>query len=104
MKGFPSGHAAYSFGSMLFIVQILFHTFRPHMHSFLAMILCLSPLTWAGKITVTRYWEHSHTAIELFAGMVIGLIVSVLSFRAYRAKSKIRHHRLCCAGESPSGY
>lgn len=104
MKGFPSGHAAYSVGSMLFIVQVLFHTFRPHMHSFLAMILCLSPLAWAGKISMTRYWENRHSAVELLAGMFVGLVISILSFRAFRAKSKDRHHRLCCAGESPVCY
>lgn len=102
MKGFPSGHAAYSFGSMLFLVQILFHTFRPQLHSFMATTLCLAPLSWAGRVTMTRYWEHRHTPMALLTGAVIGLIISVITYRVFRAKANVRHHRLCCAGNSPT--
>ncbi|RKP07595.1 phosphatidic acid phosphatase type 2/haloperoxidase [Thamnocephalis sphaerospora] len=96
-KSFPSGHVAYSFGSMTLLMRIFFHTFSPHLYSFFAALLCTLPLVWAGHISITRWWENRHQPMDLLGGAIIGIALALASYRLFCANRTYRHTRLCCS-------
>lgn len=87
-KSFPSGHTAYAFQGQLFLSLVLsglvdemYSDRRSHL---VAKFACFIPCVWATVVGFTRIYDHHHHTSDVIAGMLLGSVVSLLMFVAYR--------------------
>jgi len=88
-KAFPSGHAAYSFAAMTLLSCVLFHKAVQLRRSFFKSLLCFLPLAWAVRVSITRWQENRHGAMDLLAGTVVGTTLALVCFHS------LYHCRIC---------
>eukprot|EP00759_Apiculatamorpha_spiralis_P044650 PhF_6_TR41594/c0_g1_i1/m.63030/K18693/DPP1, DPPL, PLPP4_5; diacylglycerol diphosphate phosphatase / phosphatidate phosphatase len=83
---FPSGHSSTSFASMTCLSMFLMH----HINNFNAIapwgrlpmvMVCLSPLTIAVFVAISRTRDHWHNYSDILAGACIGVAAAVLAFK-----------------------
>ncbi|KAI8055057.1 phosphatidic acid phosphatase type 2/haloperoxidase [Syncephalis plumigaleata] len=82
-KAFPSGHAAYSFASMTLLACVLFYKSLHLRRSFFKTFLCLLPIVWAVQISITRWQENRHGAMDIMAGAALGTFIAVIGFLSF---------------------
>lgn len=86
-KSFPSGHAAMSFGCMVYISLYIagkLHTFTSvGRGSAWRLILVIIPLLWATMIAVSRTADYHHHWQDVTVGAVLGIVVAYTVYRQY---------------------
>lgn len=82
-KAFPSGHAAYSFASMTLLASVLFYKSLHLRRSFFKTFLCLLPIAWAVRISITRWQENRHGAMDIMAGAGLGTFIALIGFLSF---------------------
>lgn len=98
---FPSGHAANSIGATLFAVIYLnavLKTYDGFVH-FWKLLLCVGIIFFGVYVSLTRWLDFRHTPWQLFWGMVIGILATLVSYRLHFASvwgpdSHIPYHAL----------
>lgn len=93
--GFPSSHAANSFGFALFSALLLRH--RGY---------TIVALLWAGLCAYTRLYLGVHFPTDILCGTLLGVSVALFCFWLYR-KFFLNHstfHSVNCDGVTPTGF
>jgi hypothetical protein len=86
-EGFPSGHAANAIGATLFAVIYLnavLKTFDGFVH-FWKLLLCVCIMFFGVYVSLTRWLDFRHDPWQLFWGMVIGAVATLISYRLHFA-------------------
>lgn len=68
--------------SPLLILPSQLRVFRPRA-SLAAMLICIAPLVGAFLIAASRLEDYRHAVADVFAGSLLGLLITYLTFRRY---------------------
>jgi hypothetical protein len=87
LRRFPSGHAANAIGATLFAVIYLnavLKTFDGFVH-FWKLLLSVCIMFFGIYVSLTRWLDFRHDPWQLFWGMVIGAVATLISYRLHFA-------------------
>lgn len=84
-RSFPSGHASTSWAGFTYLSLYLaakLHLFDRRGHAVTAW-LCLTPLTAAALIAISRTMDYRHHATDVIAGAILGFVIAYWVYRLY---------------------
>lgn len=92
-RSFPSGHSSTSWTGFTYLSLYLaakMHLFDRRGHAVSAW-LCLTPLTAAALIAISRTMDYRHHATDVIAGAILGLLIAYWVYRLYYPKLSHPH-------------
>ena len=92
ISSFPSGHSSVAFASFSYASLVMWHDVGapllkvPNMHVLILplVLVCTAPLCIATWIAVTRVQDYYHRAVDILAGSIIGMTISVIIFSVHK--------------------
>lgn len=86
-RSFPSGHASFSFGAMMFVTLYLRAVLAVpnNTHFSLAAVVAACPLTVSTFIAISRVRDRWHNPDDISVGSLIGIMSALVAWWHYRS-------------------
>jgi len=81
-RSFPSGHAAESMASSVFITLLLSEIWSSG--SMFSAMMKMIPVIWSIFVGISRIWDHAHHIDDVVAGYLLGLMVGCFTFKSLK--------------------